>query len=249
MDHINHIRSLSLLCTFLLPVVGFCDPKSKELQAQIHQLQSQMSLLQQKYKSTLVERDQAQSTLKTTQVLLGQKPFNPKLLQTFNSSNKRSRSPLPKRRAKIRYVATESSDTQRINLGEIMQKSPVLLALWATWCKPCVSMKEQAHLRDLEQRLSVYGIPLLSIAIDDWSKVNRSRERWFYPLWHVKDAHLNLSPERLIREVGLGLPLFFLRLPDGTVPYYLAETLSTASVQEWVTVAVREKLQYTSFKP
>lgn len=226
---------------------SFGEPNPEALQAQIHRLQSQVYQLQNQQKSTVDKLKQSQVLLHKTQVLLGQKNYNPKLLQSFTPTDRRSLSPLPSKRNKARYLASESEKYQRLNLSQIMQNGPVLLALWATWCKPCVSPQEQAHLRDLEQKLSVYGIPLLSIGVDDWSKINRSRERWFYPLWFVKDAHMNLSPERLIKEAGLGLPLFFLRLPNGKVPYYLAETLSAKSVQEWVTVAVREKLKYSPF--
>ena len=240
---------LLMMCFLLHPGVSFSDPSSEELQAQIHQLQSQVHLLQNKQESIVNQLSKAQDSLHKTRTLLGQTDYRPKILQEFATTGQYSTSPLPNKRNKIRYLASTSADPQRLNLRQIMQSGPVLLALWATWCKPCVSPQEQVHLRDLEKKLSTYGIPLLSIGVDDWSKINRSRNRWFYPLWSVKDAHMNLSPERLIREVGLGLPLFFLRLPDGTVPYYLAETLSTQSVQEWVTVSVREKLKYTHFDP
>ena len=230
-----------------VPSLGFGYPSIEELQAQVGQLQSQIQQLQRDQRSTEHERDRAQTLLDESQTLLGQRPFSPQILQAWGSSDRRSLSPLPNKRLKVKYLASRSGKAQRLNLNKIMQKGPVLIALWATWCKPCVSPQEQAHLRELQQKLDPYGVPLLSMGIDDWAKINKERDRWFYPLWHVKDAHLNLSPERLMREVGLGLPLFFLRLPDGRVPFYLAETLSTQSVQEWLTVAVREKLKYTPF--
>ena len=53
---------------------------------------------------------------------------------------------------------------------------------------------------------------------------------------------VQLTPEVVFKKVGLGLPLFFLRLPNGEVPFLLSETLSDASVEEWVTAAARARL-------
>ena len=155
-----------------------------------------------------------------------------------------ARSPLPKppKQLKARHLASSGDKPLQRDLRALLEEGPALIALWATWCKPCVSHEEQAHLRDLHAALAPLGVPLVSLGVDEWEKVDAGRARWFYPLWHLKDAHVQLTPEVIFKKVGLGLPLFFLRLPSGEVPFLLSETLSDASVEEWVTAAARARL-------
>lgn len=221
------------------------EPPSDPLREQVRALSARVEQLRVEQRALQRQRDQAQEALNAAETLLGKRSFTPQAVKSFGHSSKRARSPLPKKRSKARFLANASARPQKRNLGEIMRRGPVLVALWATWCRPCVSSKEKRHLGELREALASYGVPLLSIGVDEWSKVNKSRDRWFYPLWHLRDAHMNLVPEKIVREAGLGLPLFFLRLPDGSVPYFLAGTLSDESVREWVTVATREKLAYS----
>lgn len=225
-------------------------PELVYAQKQLQALQREVRELRHQRQALSAERDRLTQALRQREALLLMRDYQPRVIQSMSalsspSRASQARSPLPKKRAQVRYMERSGARAQKRNLAALLQRGPSLIALWATWCTPCVSPQEQAHLRRLRERLKPYGVPLISIGVDEWSKVRRDKGRWFYPLWHLKDAHLNLTPEVIFKEVGLGLPLFFLRLPDGSAPYYLAQTLSDESVEEWVTLAVRAKLAYS----
>ena len=219
-------------------------------QRQITSLRREAQTLRAQQRALRAERDQLAQALRQRETLLLMRAYQPRVVRamrdlTSSLTSPKARSPLPKKRARVRYMERSGERARKRDLRDLLARTPTVIALWATWCKPCVSPEEQAHLQRLKQRLQTYGVPLVSIGVDQWSKVKRDQARWFYPLWHLKDAHLNLTPEVIFREVGMGLPLFLLRLPDGSVPYYLAQTLSDESVEEWVTLAVRAKLSYS----
>ena len=250
-------RYVTLICTAILcvgvisvPSSSYCESPDPLLQRQLQTLQREVRTLRDQQRDLRAERDQLTQTLKHREILLLMRDFHPRIIRAMSElsssvTSSKARSPLPKKRTKVRYMERATDRAHKRDLRGLLQRGPTLIALWATWCKPCVSPQEQAHLRTLKRRLQRYGVPLISIGVDQWSKVKRDKDRWFYPLWHVQDAHLNMTPEVIFREVGMGLPLFFLRLPDGSAPYFLAQTLSEESVDEWVTLAVRAKLGYS----
>lgn len=231
------------------PSTGYSEPPEPIVEQRLQTLQREVRVLRNQQRTLRAEHDRLAQTLKHRETLLLMRDFKPRVIRAMSdlsssTHSPKARSPLPKKRARVRYIQHPTDRVRTRDLRGVLTRTPVLIALWATWCRPCVSPQEQGHLRTLKRRLQAYNIPLVSIGVDQWSKVKRDRERWFYPLWHMRDAHLNLTPELIFREVGMGLPLFFIRLPDGSVPYFLAQTLSEESVEEWVTLAVRAKLGY-----
>ena len=51
-----------------------------------------------------------------------------------------------------------------VKLGEYLNKGPVLINFWATWCSPC--KKEMVFLDQFERRYKDNGLSILSISID-----------------------------------------------------------------------------------
>ena len=240
---------LGALLFISITTSAYSTPTKVPLEKQIKTLKHDINRLREHQHAMTQEHRRLLHALHVSETLLLKHDFQPRVIRTMREitnspQSPKARSPLPKKRTRVRYLDHPQGRVQNRNLSALLNRSPVLIALWATWCKPCVSPQEQTHLNTLKHRLHKYSIPLISIGVDQWAKIKRSKERWFYPLWHVQDAHLNLTPEYMMREVGLGLPLFFLRLPDGSVPYFLPETLSDQSVDEWVTLAIRTKLSY-----
>lgn len=230
--------------------VSLAEPPEFQAQQQIQALKLEVQQLQQQKARLHQQIEKISQDLKQSEIKLLLEDFQPKIVQSMQSlsaslHHPKAQAPLVKKRAQIRYMKQAQDRPKKKDLNALLEHSPVLIALWATWCKPCVSPQEQAYLQKLKDKLQKYGIPLVSIGVDQWSKIEGDQNRWFYPLWHIQDAHLNLTPEVLVKEVGMGLPLFFLRLPDGAVPYYLPQTLSDESVEEWVTLAIRAKLAFS----
>ena len=55
-------------------------------------------------------------------------------------------------------------DRKKIPLNEYLNKGPVLINFWATWCGPC--KKEMIHLDRLAKKYHSKGFTILSVSID-----------------------------------------------------------------------------------
>ena len=114
-----------------------------------------------------------------------------------------------------------------------------VLAYWATWCAPCIADGELERVRRLRDRLRRSDVELVSMAVDDMDAVRShdKAERWVYPLWQKEDGHMAMLPRRFVEKVGLGLPLFVVVAPDGSIRQYLKAELTDASLQAVVDAA------------
>lgn len=64
--------------------------------------------------------------------------------------------------APVYAAVTVDGDT--LSLGE-MRGTPILLNVWATWCKPCV--REMPALEQLHQELGPEGLSVLAVSVDN----------------------------------------------------------------------------------
>lgn len=62
---------------------------------------------------------------------------------------------------------------QRIALSALLEKGPVLIDFWATWCKPCV--EAMPKLEKIHQKYSARGLTVLGINEDGPRGQNRIR--------------------------------------------------------------------------
>jgi hypothetical protein len=114
-----------------------------------------------------------------------------------------------------------------------------VITFWATWCVPCTSDEELAHLRELQGYLRRHDIPLVSIAVDELATVQahpKSRA-WLYPFWHRMDAHIEMLPRSFVMTHGIGLPLFLVIGGDGEIRYFYNRQLDAAAVRDLVSAA------------
>lgn len=112
---------------------------------------------------------------------------------------------------RIKFVAKPQARAKPRNLAEhVANRRGVVLAFWATWCKPCIADEELVHVGRLRDRLRAIDADLVSVAVDDLDAVRRhaKRDRWIYPVWQQDDAHLQMLPRTFVERAGLGLPLF-----------------------------------------
>lgn len=55
-------------------------------------------------------------------------------------------------------------DGNPVTLFKMLEKGPVIVNFWATWCKPC--LRELPHLQDIHQKYKERGVTLLAISVD-----------------------------------------------------------------------------------
>lgn len=137
-------------------------------------------------------------------------------------------------------VSGQGDPGKKGSLKKHLQKfDGYVVAFWATWCKPCTSDEELAHLKDLRRQLRAANVELVSMAIDDLDKVlgDSRAHKWLYPLWHKQDGHIDMVPKALIEKVGLNLPLFLVVDRNGRLKYYRNRKLDHQTVEDLVTVA------------
>lgn len=137
-------------------------------------------------------------------------------------------------------ITSHGAKARRQSLGAwVKPYAGYVVAFWATWCKPCTSDEELGHLRELQRRLRREGVELVSVAIDDLSKVTGDSRaaKWLYPLWHRQDGHLEMLPRSFIESVGLNLPLFLVVGRGGEIRYFYNDKLDVGAVRDLVTAS------------
>ena len=61
-------------------------------------------------------------------------------------------------------ITLKKMNGKSVKLSEYLNKGPVLINFWATWCSPC--KKEMVFLDQFERRYKDNGLSILSISID-----------------------------------------------------------------------------------
>lgn len=116
---------------------------------------------------------------------------------------------------------------------------PYVVSLWATWCKPCTTPEELAWVRALQGALEAEGLALVNLAVDELSKVQGDARaaQWVYPVWQLKDGHIEILPEAFIKKSGLGLPLFLVVDGAGRPRFWRNVKLDEAGVVALLSLA------------
>lgn len=64
-------------------------------------------------------------------------------------------------------------DGAQVRLADLVARGPVVMAFWATWCRPCA--QEIPHLSALQQELGERGLTVLGVSLDDATTVGEVR--------------------------------------------------------------------------
>jgi cytochrome c biogenesis protein CcmG/thiol:disulfide interchange protein DsbE len=109
--------------------------------------------------------------------------------------------------------AAETLDGERAALAQ-MRGRPVLLNVWATWCKPC--QQEVPALEQLHRTYAPRGLQVIGVSIDQGDQEQGIREflQEFgasYPIWLDPDGEITSAYSTM------GVPNTFLIGPDGRV--------------------------------
>ncbi len=64
----------------------------------------------------------------------------------------------------IKNLRLKTVDNKRFEIKEYLDKGPIVIAFWATWCKPC--RKELPAINKVFQKYKDQGLTILAISID-----------------------------------------------------------------------------------
>lgn len=103
---------------------------------------------------------------------------------------------------------------ERIALSALLEKGPVLLDFWATWCKPCV--EAMPKLEEIHQKYSAQGLTIVGINEDGPRGQNRIR-----PFLKARNITFPIAIDgdgSVMKRLQVGaLPTTILIAPDGEI--------------------------------
>ncbi len=78
----------------------------------------------------------------------------------------------------------ENINGESVQLSDVLQKGPVFINFWATWCKPC--RQEMDEIQKLYQEFHPKGIQFLAISVDAEKSVSKVKP-------YIKSKHYSFT--------------------------------------------------------
>ncbi len=117
---------------------------------------------------------------------------------------------------KVANFSLKDFDGVYHNLNDELQKGPVILDFWATWCKPC--LKSMPMLDSLYKKYKKSHLQVFGICVDTKRSISKAKSIWYskklsyIPLW-------DWSGE-VMKKYGIkSIPTFIIIDSDGHIVF------------------------------
>ncbi len=199
----------------------------RETAARVAPLEAQLEALQAQHRQTL-------AALELAEVRLRLRPFSPSALVRADFK--------PKLVDAARLEARDGR-AKKTSLAKALEASErgLVVAYWATWCKPCTTPDELERMKRLRSELAAQGADLVFLAVDGLDEVVADPRAggWLYPLWQRDDGHIDMLPESYVRAQGLELPLMLVVPKSGQVRWVRKGALDDDAERDLLTAVIR----------
>lgn len=102
----------------------------------------------------------------------------------------------------INHLRLKTTDNKRFEIDEYLDKGPIVVAFWATWCKPC--RKELPALKEIYTKYMENGLTILAISIDSprsLSKVKSFVKKSDLPFIFLVDPNGEQSTKLQVKDI------------------------------------------------
>ena len=116
----------------------------------------------------------------------------------------------------INHLQLKTVDNKRFEIKEHLGKGPVVIAFWATWCKPC--RKELPAIKDVYEKYKDKELTILAISIDSprsLSKVKTFVKKSKLPYEFLIDPNGEQSTKLQVKDI----PYTLLANKSGEIVY------------------------------
>jgi len=116
----------------------------------------------------------------------------------------------------INHLHLKTVDNKRFEVKKYLEKGPVVIAFWATWCKPC--RKELPALKKVYDKYTNDGLTILAISIDSprsMSKVKNFVKKSDLPYIFLIDPNGEESTKLQVKDI----PYTLLANQSGKIVY------------------------------
>lgn len=116
----------------------------------------------------------------------------------------------------INNLRLKTVDNKRFEIKEHLDNGPVVIAFWATWCKPC--RKELPAIKDVYEKYKAQGLTILAISIDSprsLSKVKTYVKKSDLPYVFLVDPNGEQSTKLQVKDI----PYILLANKSGEIVY------------------------------
>lgn len=102
----------------------------------------------------------------------------------------------------ITNLRLKTVDNKRFEIKEHLNKGPIVVAFWATWCKPC--RKELPAIKEVYEKHKDDGLTILAISIDSprsLSKVKNFVKKSKLPYEFLVDPNGEQSTKLQVKDI------------------------------------------------